>query len=100
MSAAGLRIAVCASCGRAAWPAPLLCARCGGGRFEAVVSRRGTLEQATDLAGPGGERLRLGSVRLEQGPLVVARCEELEVGAPVAMSEVDGVVWAGRKEDE
>lgn len=80
-----LSIPVCAACGRATFPALLLCPSCAANtwRFEQVES--GILEGCALLAREG---TRVGLVRVALGPLAVARVEgDAEVGAEVALDQ-------------
>lgn len=92
-------LAVCAACGRAAFPRPLWCASCGADAWREEELGAGRVEETTfvrrapgrDLAAPS----RLGTVRLDAGLPLVARLApgasagvrvwvELEGTAPVA----------------
>ena len=86
-----LRIAVCGSCGQASFPPPFLCPRCGAREWGEEEIPSGTLEAVADR----GE-VRLGAVRLSQGPLAIARVEgDVQAGAKVSLSE-DGDVPVAR----
>ena len=86
-----LRIAVCNACGRASFPPPLLCPECGARDFREERAGGGTLEEWSDR----GE-VKLGSVRLPQGPVAIARLEgEPRQGAEVRLDE-DGDVPVAR----
>lgn len=69
---------VCTGCGRGAFPRRLLCPDCGGGEWTEAESE-GVVEEVTVLRrGPGRTyepAPSIGSVRLDLGPLVVARLE-------------------------
>ena len=81
------RVAVCGSCGQASFPPPYLCPRCGAREWREERVDSGTLEALADR----GE-VRLGAVRLPQGPLAIARVEgDVQTGAEVSLSE-DGDV--------
>jgi len=81
------RIFVCESCGRAVFPRRLLCPDCGSGAFRDEQIETGTLEDFSDR----GE-VKLGFVRVADGPLLVARVEgEPRRGGPVTLGE-DGDV--------
>ena len=86
----------CASCGRPAWPAPAMCARCGGLEFAPEPAARGTLESATTAAGPDGDGVTLGTVRTSAGPVVVARVIGARPGGEVALRLRDGALEARR----
>ncbi len=86
-----LRIAVCGSCGSASFPPPFLCPACGAREWHEEQVATGTLEAVADR----GE-VRLGAVRLPQGPLAIARVEgDAQAGAEVELSE-DGYVPVAR----
>ncbi len=87
-----LRVAVCGSCGKAAFPPPFLCPRCGAREWRVEEVAAGTLEAVADRGD-----VRLGAVRLEQGPLAISRVEgDAQAGAEVALSE-DGDVPVARE---
>ena len=82
-----LRVAVCAACGQASFPPPYLCPRCGGREWREEQVSSGMLEALADR-----DEVRLGAVRLPQGPLAIARVEgDAQTGAEVSLSE-DGDV--------
>jgi uncharacterized OB-fold protein len=86
-----LRIAVCGSCGSASFPPPFLCPACGAREWHEEQVATGTLDAVADR----GE-VRLGAVRLPQGPLAIARVEgDAQAGAEVELSE-DGDVPVAR----
>ena len=86
-----LRIAVCGSCGQASFPRPFLCSNCGAREWREEEVASGTLEAVADR----GE-VRLGAVRLPQGPLAIARIEgDAQAGAEVQLSEDGDVPVAG-----
>ena len=96
----------CARCGHVAFPRLLLCPRCGGGDWRDRLLDGGTVEEATVVRRMPGldpaEPVRLGTVRADAGPVLLARLEagveagdriELrdDAGAPVAgMSQTSG----------
>lgn len=99
-----LEIQRCGSCGAGLFPERLRCPACGSLRFERVPAGLGRVEEQTTLRRPprrqdgadGGGPIRLGSVRLQAGPIVIARLDE-EVGAGAgARLELapDGAIWA------
>lgn len=70
------------------FPRRLLCPRCGGSVFEERAADEGVLEEATESRAGA----RIGSVRTDAGPIVLARLlEELEPGARVRLVQQDGV---------
>ena len=92
-------LAVCATCGRAAFPAPSWCPACGGDEWREEELGAGTVSETTFVRRAPGRRIaapvRVGSVRLDVGPVVVARLApgatsasrvwvELDGGAPIA----------------
>lgn len=86
-----LRVAVCGSCGKASFPPPFLCPHCGARAWREEHVETGTLETVADR----GE-VRLGAVRLPQGPLAIARVEgDAQAGAEVSLTE-DGDVPVAR----
>jgi uncharacterized protein len=92
----GVPVSVCSACGHAVFPARLLCPRCGGNDWRSEEMRLGVVEETTLLRrAPGGplpEPVPLGTVRLEGGPLVVARLEPtVRPGTSVRLQYRDGV---------
>jgi uncharacterized OB-fold protein len=86
-----LRVAVCGACGRASFPPPFLCPACGAGDWREEEVATGTLEATSDRGD-----VRLGAVRLPQGPLAIARLEgDAQAGAEVSLDE-DGDVPVAR----
>src|SRR3954468_3888580 len=86
----------CLRCGRSAWPAPAMCARCGSLDFEAEPAAEGLLEEATTAAGPDGEPVTLGTVRTAAGPVVIARVIGARPGGEVALRMREGALEARR----
>jgi uncharacterized OB-fold protein len=64
-------VTVCESCGRAAFPARALCPRCGSSSWREEPAGPGVVEEITRTADAV-----IASVRLDKGPLVVARVAE------------------------
>jgi uncharacterized protein len=94
-----LQIMRCSDCGEAVFPDRLRCPRCGGGSFTRVPAGPGRVEEETTLRRPpvkDEEQVRIGSVRLDTGPMLVARLARLaRAGARVTISEsADGALWA------
>jgi len=86
-----LRVFVCGSCGRAAFPQRLLCPDCGARDWREEPVESGVLEAVADR----GE-VRLGAVRTPLGPLAIARVEgDAQAGTEVALDE-DGEVPVAR----
>lgn len=92
-------LAVCLGCGRAVFPPAAWCFACGGDRWREEELGAGTVEETTFVRRAPGRSfdhaVRLASVRLDVGPVVVARLLpgasaggrvwlELEGGAPLA----------------
>jgi hypothetical protein len=92
-------LAVCVRCDTAAFPRPLWCPRCGGDAWREEELGAGLVEETTFVRRAPGRSLqpppRLGTVRLDAGPVLVARLDpgaaaggrvwvELDGGAPVA----------------
>lgn len=92
-----LRVPACANCGHAVWPPHLACARCGAGEWIEVPVSHGEVLDLTDTAGPDGDPIRLGTVRLDVGPPVIARCDGCEAGDQVELELVDGGLHARPK---
>lgn len=83
-------IPACAACGHAVWPPRLSCADCGASEWEQVDASAGTLEEVTELA----DGVRLCSVKLDAGPIVIARIEQGAPGERVAMAMRGAALWA------
>jgi hypothetical protein len=74
-----------------------MCARCGGLVFEPAPAPTGTLEAATTAAaGPEGAPVTLGTVRSDEGPVVIARVHGARPGDAVALRLRDGALEARR----
>ena len=94
-----LMIQRCEACGAGLFPERLRCPRCGALRLLAIAAGTGTVEEETVLprrADPQPEPVRLGSVRLAAGPVVIARLREgMTPGAAVRLSRAPGgAIWA------
>ena len=82
-----VRVPVCAACGRAAFPQPLLCPACGAMQWRSEPVDTGVLEAATERDG-----IRVGAVRTPLGPLLIARLQtDQPPGAEVTLDEDGGV---------
>jgi uncharacterized OB-fold protein len=93
--------AECGRCGHVVFPARLWCPRCGASDWRPREPGAGIVEEVTIVRrAPGGlaAPVRLGSVRLDAGPLVTARLDPgvgagsrvyvaLADGAPIAVCE-------------
>ena len=92
---AGLIGMVCAACGRAAFPPRLRCAACGGAAWRPERVEEGIVEEVTTVhraVGVAGETpVSLASVRLDAGPVVIARLDgEAAVGGRVELVAEQG----------
>jgi uncharacterized protein len=92
----GVPVSICSACGHAVFPAHLLCPRCGAGEWRSEDVGAGVVQEATLVerapGGPLAAPVALGSIRLEGGPVVVARLEaRLERGDSVRLEYRDGV---------
>ena len=99
----GLPIWVCSACAHAVFPARLLCARCGGSEWRRNDVSEGVVEESTVLRrAPGAAALDpvpVGSVRVADGVLVVARIEAgMEEGAAVQLQYRAGIPLAHPRE--
>jgi uncharacterized OB-fold protein len=86
----GVNIPACASCGRLAFPKPEVCRRCGSSAWAERRLERGVVEELTRvqhaIGGASGDVL-IASVRLDGGPVVVARLRgDAEAGAAVRVT--------------
>ena len=94
----GIVIGKCSSCGAQRFPVQLWCDVCGSYRIDEVVSPSGLVTEVTIVRHIPGRflpPLRLGTVRLDGGAVVVARLEAavgegsrvdvvVDDGAPIA----------------
>jgi uncharacterized protein len=90
-----LRVSVCRACGRMVFPPRLLCPNCGGASWRRARAGPGGVEEVTTVShavGAGGEvAVALASVRLDAGPVVVARIDgDASPGDRVELIAVDG----------
>jgi uncharacterized OB-fold protein len=72
----GIVVATCAGCGRLAFPAPVVCHRCGSTTWGSRRLERGIVEELAQVqhaAGGASGDVVIASVRLDGGPVVVAR---------------------------
>ena len=67
-----LQIQRCQRCGTSVFPDRLWCPGCGAGEFRHQPAGPGRVEEETTLR-RSAEPVRLGTVRLDSGPLVIAR---------------------------
>jgi len=94
-----LEIQQCLRCSAAWFPDRLRCPGCGARKWQRVPAGEGTVEQDTWVhrpPAPDGAPVRLGSIRLDAGPIVIARLQEdVGTGRRVRLdSGADGVVRA------
>ncbi len=94
---------VCRTCGRPAFPRRALCPACGGHWWRHEHAADGVVEEVTTVRhaadAPDGAAVVLASVRLDAGPVVVARLEGAAgTGARVALVAVDGAPVAQPRE--
>jgi uncharacterized OB-fold protein len=79
MTERALTVFACAVCGTAAFPRRLACPQCGCRDAREVDASEGVVEETTTVrhrAGEdGGAVMRLGTVRTQAGPRVIARLE-------------------------
>jgi uncharacterized protein len=82
-----LKIQRCARCGTKWFPERLGCGRCGGRTFSRIPAGPGTLEEVMGT---------LGSVRLDAGPVVIARVDPgTSAGSRVLLERHErGQTWA------
>jgi uncharacterized OB-fold protein len=90
-----LQIQRCERCGTSAFPDRLWCPGCGAGMLEHVPAGPGRIEEETMLR-RAAEPTRLGTVRLDSGPLVIARlANQATAGAQVRLERTpEGAIWA------
>jgi uncharacterized protein len=91
----GVPVQRCTSCGRHWFPERLACPACGSFELDAAVAVEGVVEEVTLLRRAPGRTLdvpvRLATVRLAEGPRLVARlAADEEPGATVRLDLVDG----------
>jgi uncharacterized OB-fold protein len=94
-----LHIQRCETCGVALFPDRLRCPRCRGRALTRVPAGPGLVEQETALRRQRSAddcAIRLGSVRLDVGPVIIARLEsDANAGANVRLTvEQTGAIWA------
>jgi uncharacterized OB-fold protein len=90
-----LEIQRCERCGTSAFPDRLWCPRCGADELRHRPAGPGRVEEETTLR-RSAEPVRLGTVRLDSGPLVVARLAT-EAGAATQVRldrTTEGTIWA------
>jgi uncharacterized OB-fold protein len=90
-----LEIQRCERCGTSAFPDRLWCLGCGADELRHVAAGPGRVEEDTTLR-RSAEPVRLGTVRLDSGPLVIARLATgAETGTQVRLDRApEGTIWA------
>jgi uncharacterized OB-fold protein len=90
-----LEIQRCERCGTSAFPDRLWCPGCGADELCHVAAGPGRVEEDTTLR-RSAEPVRLGTVRLDSGPLVIARLATgAETGNQVRLDRApEGTIWA------
>ena len=90
-----LRIQRCERCGTNAFPDRLWCPGCGADALQHVPAGPGRVEEETALR-RAAEPTRLGTVRLDSGPLVIARLDTgAETGTQVRLELTSSrAIWA------
>jgi uncharacterized OB-fold protein len=92
-----LQIQRCQRCGTHAFPDRLWCPRCGAVELRHVPAGPGGVEEDTTLRRLlAHEPVRLGTVRLQAGPFVIARLPtETGAGTQVRLERAPtGAIWA------
>lgn len=92
-----LQIQRCETCGANAFPDRLWCPGCGAGPLGHVPAGPGRVEEETTLRRPAtADPVKLGTVRLQAGPLVIARLATgAEAGTQVRLDRTtEGAIWA------
>ncbi len=88
-------IPACTNCGHAIWPPRLACPVCGAAEWEDVPAPTGTLLDVTEAPGYDGEPIRLGTVKLDAGPPVIAGIDaDVDPGETVSLHLADGALRA------
>ncbi len=87
-----LEVPVCDDCGTARWPPRVRCSVCGGAASTPADGSRGVVEQTTDVAGDPPSRL--ATVRLDVGPVVIARAPGAAEGDRVLIRHERGALDA------
>lgn len=88
-----LRVGVCTACGRCVFPRRLLCPECGSAEWVERATAGGVVEETTVLRRvPGADvaPVAIGTVRLDEGPVVVARLDGPATGARVGVHSESG----------
>jgi uncharacterized OB-fold protein len=90
-----LQIQRCEQCGTSAFPDRLWCPGCGARALQHVPAGPGRVEEETTLR-RSAEPVQLGTVRLDSGPLVIARlATHTSAGTEVRLERItEGAIWA------
>jgi uncharacterized protein len=90
-----LQIQRCVRCGTSAFPDRLWCPGCGASALQHVPAGPGRVEEETTLR-RSAEPVQLGTVRLDSGPLVIARLDtHTTAGTEVRLERTtEGAIWA------
>ena len=90
-----LQIQRCEACGTNAFPDRLWCPGCGAATLQHVPAGAGRVEEETALR-RSAEPIRLGTVRLEAGPVIIARlATDAQAGTRVRLERTsEGTIWA------
>jgi uncharacterized OB-fold protein len=90
-----LQIQRCERCGTSAFPDRLWCPGCGAGELRHAPAGPGRVEEETTLR-RSAEPVRLGTVRLDSGPLVIVRLDtRTGAGTQVRLDQTtEGTIWA------
>jgi uncharacterized OB-fold protein len=90
-----LQVQRCERCGTSAFPDRLWCPGCGAPTLRHVPAGPGRVEEETTLR-RSAEPIRLGTVRLDSGPLIIARLDAgANAGIQVRLERTtEGTIWA------
>lgn len=90
-----LQIQRCERCETSLFPDRLWCPGCGAGTLQHVPAGPGRVEEETTLR-RSAEPVRLGTVRLDSGPLIIARlATDTGAGAQVRLERTtERTIWA------
>lgn len=90
-----LQIQRCERCGTGAFPDRLWCPDCGADELRHMAAGPGRVEEETTLR-RSAEQVRLGTVRLDEGPLIIARLSrDAGPGTQVRLELTSsGTIWA------
>ncbi|HEV3105546.1 MAG TPA: zinc ribbon domain-containing protein [Trinickia sp.] len=90
-----LKVFRCRQCGTTLFPARYFCPSCGCGEWEACVSERGIVAEATvvrhRIAASAGDdaQVYLASVVTDRGPIVIARLDAAAQSGDAVNLEMD-----------